>query len=237
MIVSTLGFVHDLREGLLKPDSVRGKPLDMDQYTRLFGTARVPTSRGCRMDVSENSRHLVVIRRGQFCTFTFKISDIKHQTDNYLRIDHFDVLDSKNRPILTEREILRNLEAICADAETVPLNEVASSSMGVLTTENRKVWNNLRSILTSNDTNRECLQVVDDALFVVCLDDVTPENVGELCSNFLCGTYQLNNGVQVGTCTNRWYDKVFTFCILVRHLLDILRLASNHCLCKRNSGN
>lgn len=34
---------------------------------------------------------------------------------------------------------MRNLEAICADAETVPLNEVAGSSMGVLTTENRKV--------------------------------------------------------------------------------------------------
>ncbi|KAG8803304.1 hypothetical protein FRC18_007332, partial [Serendipita sp. 400] len=160
----------------------------MDQYTRLFGTARVPTSRGCRMDVAEGSRHIVVIRRGQFY--------------------HFDVLDSSNRPVLTERQILRNLEAICADAETVPLNEVAGSSMGVLTTENRKVWNRLRSILVSSEDNRECLQVVDDALFVVCLDDVSPENVGELCSNFLCGTYQLQGGVQVGTCTNRWYDKL-----------------------------
>ncbi|KIM28229.1 hypothetical protein M408DRAFT_329582 [Serendipita vermifera MAFF 305830] len=188
LIISSLGFVHDLREGLLKPDSVRGKPLDMDQYTRLFGTARVPTARGCRMDVAEGSRHIVVIRRGQFY--------------------YFDVLDSENRPVLTEREILRNLEAICADAETVPLNEVASSSMGVLTTENRKVWNRMRNLLCNNDSNKECLQVVDDALFVVCLDDVSPENVGELCSNFLCGTYQLSNGVQVGTCTNRWYDKL-----------------------------
>lgn len=188
LIVSSLGFVHDLREGLLSPDTVRGKALDMDQYTRLFGTARVPTNRGCRMDVDEGSRHIVVIRRGQFY--------------------HFDVLDSANRPVLTEREILRNLEAICSDAETVPLNEVASSSMGVLTTENRKVWNRLRNVLISDEANRECLQVVDDALFVVCLDDVAPDNVAELCSNFLCGTYQLNGGVQVGTCTNRWYDKL-----------------------------
>lgn len=28
---------------MLDPDSVRGVPLDMDQYTRLFGTARIPT--------------------------------------------------------------------------------------------------------------------------------------------------------------------------------------------------
>ena len=69
------------------------------------------------------------------------------------------MLDSANRPILTEREILRNLEAIVIDAETVPLNEVAGSSMGVLTTENRKVWNNLRNILVSIEENKECLQV------------------------------------------------------------------------------
>ena len=28
---------------MLEPDSMRGVPLDMDQYTRLFGTARIPT--------------------------------------------------------------------------------------------------------------------------------------------------------------------------------------------------
>lgn len=49
---------------------------------------------------------------------------------------------------------------------------------------------------------------MDDALFIVCLDDVAPESTSQLCSNFLCGTYQLKDGVQVGTCTNRWYDKV-----------------------------
>ena len=43
LIVSSLGFIHDLRAGMLEPDTVRGTPLDMDQYTRLFGTARIPT--------------------------------------------------------------------------------------------------------------------------------------------------------------------------------------------------
>ncbi len=28
---------------MLEPDAIRGVPLDMDQYTRLFGTARIPT--------------------------------------------------------------------------------------------------------------------------------------------------------------------------------------------------
>ena len=92
---------------MLEPDSMRGVPLDMDQYTRLFGTARVPTEvrdrlrveapplplplplplpclprsprvrgpcadaasdqRGCKMEVHADSRHIVVLRRGQFC--------------------------------------------------------------------------------------------------------------------------------------------------------------------------
>jgi len=43
LIISSLGFIHDLRAGILEPDTVRGEHLDMEQYKRLFGTARVPT--------------------------------------------------------------------------------------------------------------------------------------------------------------------------------------------------
>ena len=78
----------------------------------------------------------------------------------------------------------------------------------MLSTENRKIWSSLRKALISNKNNEQCLDVVDNALFVVCLDDASPDNLAELCDNFLCGTYDLKGGVQVGTCTNRWYDKV-----------------------------
>ncbi|KAG8214291.1 acyltransferase ChoActase/COT/CPT [Butyriboletus roseoflavus] len=205
LVISSLGFVHDLRTGLLDPDITRGHPLDMDQYTRLFGTARIPTQRGCKMVVNEAARHIVVLRRGQFYWF--------------------DVLDDENRPLLTEREVLRNLQAIVQDADKTPITEVARASIGVLTTENRKTWSRLRQALAEDRTNAACLRVIDDALFVVCLDDAAParegienqrNNVGDtngedlaaLCANFLCGTYDLRGGVQVGTCTNRWYDKL-----------------------------
>ena len=113
--------------------------------------------------------------------------------------------------MLTEREILRNLQAIVADADQLPVHEVAKNSIGVLSTENRKVWSSLRQALTRNRNNESCLDVIDNALFVVCLDDAQPDNLAELCNNFLCGTYDLKGGVQVGTCTNRWYDKVSVF--------------------------
>lgn len=126
-----------------------------------------------------------------------------------LSTDWFDALDSKNRPTLTEREILSNLTAIVSDADKTPVHEVAQGAIGVLSTENRKVWSSMRDHLTKGKAhNASCLKVVDSALFVVCLDDVSPEGVKELCGNFLCGTYKLSGGVQVGTCTNRWYDKL-----------------------------
>jgi hypothetical protein len=43
LILSSLSFIHDLRNGQLQPDAIRGTALDMSQYNRLFGTCRVPT--------------------------------------------------------------------------------------------------------------------------------------------------------------------------------------------------
>ena len=142
------------------------------------------------MTTSQTSNHIVVMRRGQFY--------------------YFDVLDSSSRPILTEPEILRNLRAIVSDADQTPPSAVSTSAVGVLTTENRKHWARLRRILQhhSSKRNSECLDVIDHALFMVCLDDATPEGTAEMCKNFLCGTYRLEGGVQTGTCTNRWYDKL-----------------------------
>ncbi|KZV71963.1 acyltransferase ChoActase/COT/CPT [Peniophora sp. CONT] len=187
LVVSSLGFIHDLRKGILDPDTIRGKALDMSQYKRLFNTARIPTERGCRME-SADARHIVVLRRGQFYWF--------------------EVLDEDDLPVLTEREVLQNLQAIVNDADQLPKHEVAQNSIGVLSTENRKIWAGLRKALSQDRTNASCLRIVDSALFVVCLDDAAPQGLGELCNNYLCGTYEMSEGVQVGTCTNRWYDKL-----------------------------
>lgn len=86
---------------------------------------------------------------------------------------------------------------------------MAQNALGILTTESRKIWSGLRNqLINSNKSNAKSLAVVESALFVVCLDDYEPEDLGEMCANFLCGGYKLDGGIQVGTCTNRWYDKV-----------------------------
>ncbi|KAG6883963.1 hypothetical protein C0993_002463 [Termitomyces sp. T159_Od127] len=103
--------------------------------------------------------------------------------------DWSEVLDDENLPVLTEQEVLRNLQAIVTDADQVNRSEIARG-------------------LACDRHNASCLEIVDDAMFVVCLDDATPVNLADMCSNHLCGTYALETGEQVGTCINRWYDKL-----------------------------
>jgi carnitine O-acetyltransferase len=162
----------------------------MYQYTRLFGTARIPTDNGCQIGQDPESKHIVVLCHGQFYWF--------------------DVLDDNSDLIMTEKDISINLQTIVDDASETPIQDAARSALGVLSTENRKVWAGLREVLTKEEgsNNADCLGIVDTALFVLCLDYVEPKSGPDLCQNMLCGTNVIERGVQIGTCTNRWYDKL-----------------------------
>lgn len=190
LVISALCFVRAVRKEELPPDTLRGNPLCMYQYSRLFGTARVPTDNGCQIAQDSGAKHIVVLCKGQFYWF--------------------DVLDDNSDLIMTEKDMALNLQVVVDDAEETPIQEAAKGALGVLSTENRKIWSGLRDVLTREEesNNAECLNIVDSALFVLCLDYTEPQSSPELCTNMLCGTNEVVKGVQVGTCTNRWYDKM-----------------------------
>ena len=190
LVVSALSFVRAVRKEELPPDTLRGNPLCMYQYSRLFGTARIPTENGCQIGQDPDSRHIVVLCHGQFYWF--------------------DVLDENSDLIMTEKDVSINLQTIVDDAQQTPIQEAAKSALGVLSTENRKIWSGLRDLMTKNEgsNNADCLGIVDSALFILCLDYTEPTSGADLCQNMLCGTSQVEKGVQIGTCTNRWYDKL-----------------------------
>lgn len=190
LVVSALEFVRAVRKEELPPDMIRGTPLDMYQYSRLFGTARVPTEAGCQIEQDPESKHVVVMCHGQFYWF--------------------DVLDDNSDLILTEKDVTINLQTIIDDAAQTPIQDAAKGALGVLSTENRKVWSGLRDVLTREEgsNNADCLGIVDSALFIICLDYTEPTTASALCQNMLCGTSEIEKGVQIGTCTNRWYDKL-----------------------------
>ena len=118
----------------------------------------------------------------------------------------------------------------------ITLGQVAKGAMGVLSTENRKIWSSLRSSMSSDKNNASCLHIVDNALFIVCLDDATPANLADMCSTFLCGTYVMDNGVQVGTCTNRWYDKVCAHILRCTTLMDLFGFQLQIIVCADGSA-
>ncbi|EWG36864.1 carnitine O-acetyltransferase [Fusarium verticillioides 7600] len=190
LVVSSLEFVRAVRKEELAPDKVKGTPLCMYQFSRLFGTARVPTEEGCQIEQDPESKHIVVMCHGQFYWF--------------------DVLDDNSDVIMSEKDISINLQTIVDDATQVPIQDAAKGAVGVLSTENRKVWSGLRDVLTSEpgSNNADSLGIVDTALFVLCLDYTEPADAAALCQNMLCGTSEIEKGVQIGTCTNRWYDKL-----------------------------
>lgn len=190
LVVSALEFVRAVRKEELPPDSIKGTAMDMYQYSRLFGTARVPTEAGCQIEQDPDSKHLVVMCHGQFYWF--------------------DVLDDNSDLIMTEKDVSINLQTIIDDAAQMPIQDAAKGALGVLSTENRKVWSGLRDVLTREEgsNNADCLGIVDSALFIVCLDYTEPITASALCQNMLCGTSEIEKGVQIGTCTNRWYDKL-----------------------------
>jgi len=190
LVVSSLEFIRAVRKQELAPDMIKNTPLDMFQFSRLFGTARVPTEVGCQIEQDSESKHLVVMCHGQFYWF--------------------DVLDDNSDVIMTEKDIAVNLQTIIDDAAQTPIQEAAKGALGVLSTENRKVWSGLREVLTREEgsNNADCLSIIDSSLFILCLDYAEPSSAAALCQNMLCGTSEIEKGVQVGTCTNRWYDKL-----------------------------
>jgi carnitine O-acetyltransferase len=120
LVVSALAFVRAVRREELPPDTIRGQPLCMYQYSRLFGTARIPTEHGCQIGQDPTSKHVVVMCQGQFYWF--------------------DVLDDNHDLIMTEKDIALNLQVIVEDAQEAPIQDAAKGALGVLSTENRKVW-------------------------------------------------------------------------------------------------
>lgn len=191
LTVSSLKFIRALKNETLSVDLQRnGKPLCMYQYSKLFGASRIPTDDGCVMQSDPNSNHIIVMSKSQFYWF--------------------DVLDHDNNLIMSEQDLIINFSSIIQDSMKTPINEIAKSSFGVLTTENRRVWAKIRSspTIVDNTNNAEILSIIDSALFVICLDDIVLNDLSELSKNMLCGLSILERGVQVGTCTNRWYDKL-----------------------------
>lgn len=128
-------------------------PLDMSQYLRLFNTTRIPGRGKDRLLTHEESRHVVVMRKGNMYAF--------------------DVID-RDGNLLKPAEIQAHLEHILND-----LTPATDFPVGVLGMENRDVFAHLRDKLIRCG-NADTLRIVESAIFCLCLDDRTPQNCDDM---------------------------------------------------------
>ncbi|ALC43004.1 CG2107 [Drosophila busckii] len=159
-------------------------PLDMSQYDKLFGTARIPGLGKDELVQSPKSKHILVMRRGNMYAMN--------------------VLDSSGY-IHSPSVILGRLRAIMElDAQ----RDAASVPLGVLTAAQRDVWARARAHFVSNGTNAQLLeQEVDAALFCVCLDSEQDGGYDE------ANPTPLLHHLLAGKATNRWFDKSISLLI------------------------
>lgn len=110
-----------------------------------------------------------------------------------------------------EGDILEILRAIERHAMETNPEEASKEALGVFTSLPRAQWADARQeLVETSDANQNALTLIDSALFVLVLDSYAPETIHEAAANMLHGTNQLAAGetAQVGTCLNRWYDKL-----------------------------
>lgn len=146
-------------------------PLDMSQYGSLFGGSRIPRKDKDVLHSNRNSRHFLAMRNG-----------------NFYSVDLFDASGNLLAPQIVHACLAKILQI--SPTEAAPPEE----SVGSLTTLERDRWASVREKLSSLKTNAEALQKVDDALFLLALDDLKSEDHSRLVASLLCG----DNGA------NRW---------------------------------
>lgn len=175
--VATTHFYTLVRDRTLSPDMFAQFPLDMSQYPWLFASTRLPTPRSDTLQISSsNPGHIAVTRGGSI----FKVH----------------VLDASGKP-LPLAQVHSQMMGI-ASAPATP----ASSNPGILTTAPRDDWTAARATLAKDATNAASLKTIDDALFVVALDDSAPATRAAEARTMLFGDGR-----------SRWFDKSFTLIV------------------------
>jgi len=159
----------------LEPEFMGGTvPLDMTLYKRVFSTTRLPGAVKDRILTygPAESRHLVVIRNG--------------------RLYAFDAVDASGSR-MTVAALAQQFTCIIAMADAAAPGE----PVAILTALERPRWAEVRAELAANPTNAATLDLIDRAVFIVCLDDAAPQTLDKLARQTLHGV--------AGA---RWFDKL-----------------------------
>lgn len=182
---STLRFIVALKQGFLKPDTNPStkEPYTMTSYRNLFGTTVIPQNNGVGIKKTRNSKHIIFSSYGQFYTL--------------------EVLSENDQIWFSKHELSAIIKNIIEDSK----NSKSKINIGTFTSESKSVWKMAR--LSLEKSNPEQMNLIDSALFIICLDHENFENMEDKIQFVTHGTSNIDkNGFQYGTCINRYYDKI-----------------------------
>jgi len=188
LTISALKFISSLRQGHLSADkTLNGELLTMKPYLNLFGTTRISEFESIKSKTNYTSDYILILSKSQF--YTLK------------------VLNDDNQLLFTIDELSQVLDQLVKEIDYV--DNPNSTAIGSITSDSFKHWKNSRDYLQKEF--KENLNRIDAALFVLVLDHSSPnvENSEELAKTISVGSLNIDeNGVQTGSCTSRWYDKL-----------------------------
>lgn len=173
--LATLEFMQRLNDGGLDQDHLNEEPLCMDSLQWLFNTSRKPFIDIDKVSKHTNGDYIVALRRGNL----FKV-------------------------ILRQGGANASYEGLRAMFQTVlDTSEERRPAVATLTADTRQSWAELHRMIRSiNKENNDLIALIEDAAFVVCLDDESPDSATQRCNQFL-----------LGSPSNRWSDKTLQFVV------------------------
>ncbi len=187
LILAILQFKSLLDREELEPDVIKGTPLCMKQFKKLFSTTRIPKQGRdiLRSPVSEENstspseKHILVLYHGHL--FTMEVL-------------------SEAGVLPTLQELEEDLKKIVAIGAAPPKDD---ETIGILTTMQRDEWADARTKLLAQDPqNAVSMEKLETALFAICLEDSNPETSDDFAKILLHSDGR-----------NRWFDKSLQFII------------------------
>ncbi|KAI9202939.1 acyltransferase ChoActase/COT/CPT, partial [Polychytrium aggregatum] len=176
LITNLISFSEAVNNGQIAPEYVKSQPLCMSQYKNQFGATRVPSPNADTVILNHpaTANHIIVMASNQI----FKM-DVRKDDGTRLSL----------------HDLQRSLYKITEHS----LHDAPEPAIGRLTAVDRDTWTQTYQHLLSLDKqNAENMKIIQDALFVVCLDD------SSTVANFDRSHLQFFHNFDG---SNRWFDK------------------------------
>ncbi|KAJ1633889.1 hypothetical protein T492DRAFT_866047 [Pavlovales sp. CCMP2436] len=166
MMISTLEFKAALDAQELPPETMRGQPLCMHQYSLIFGSTRIPQEGEDVIETHSDSKHIVVFRNDHVFS---------------VRPYHPD------GTMFSVAEAAAMLQQVI-DMSSSVLEETEEPSVSVLTAMNRDKWAAVRTdMIERSALNRASIREIETALYCLSFEDSSPTSKQEVAQACLAG--------------------------------------------------